>query len=169
MENKHRRLKSLKFVKFLINDVYFYFALSNEEIGKRIRDLMSKMYSLEQSQYEENNAMIDEALYYLERRQENIEAWKRKKREKQTEVKTSAKPEEPNLFEPKIPDNWRDMQRHELQTLMLSAGITENDFMRWYEDSEANNWADAKGYQIRNPLAACKAYSQKFTQKEEQQ
>jgi len=61
-----KRRKTLKFVRFDIDLVWKYFALSNEEIGERVRDLMSKMYSQNQSQYVENNAMIKDAIALAE-------------------------------------------------------------------------------------------------------
>jgi len=161
------RPRRLEFVKFLAVEYHMYAppACSAEDAGKVLQDLIVSIYNNEEPKYEANRRAILESYEYIENKNAKIAEWK--KRQKENKQKENKK-EDANMFEKKsIPDNWQSMQRHELEKLMLAAGITQEQFHIWYEDTKANEWRDKKyNNPIRDPIAACKAYSKFKPQKE---
>ena len=162
------RPRRIEFVKFLATDYRIYAppGCSVEEAGRMIQDLIVAMYDNTEPEYAVNKAAIDEAREYIGNKHKKIEEWKKKKYGQ----KAAPPPQDaagPNLFSKKdIPKDWQNLPRHELEKIMLGAGITAEKFHIWYEDSAANDFYDRKGNPIRDPIAACRSYSD-FTHKKE--
>jgi len=169
-EKSKIRPRRLEFVKFLAADYYMYAppGCSPEEAGKVLQDLLVALYEGKIPTYIPNKTAVEEAEEYIARRKYNIAEWKRKKFGKKDGEKKNPE-EDGGLFKKEsLPEKWQEMERHELEKTLLKAGVTQEAFHRWYEDSKANDWRARDGKPIRNPIAACKAYSKfKPIEKEE--
>jgi hypothetical protein len=152
------RPRRLEFVKFLAAEYFIYMpeVCNAEAAGIVFQDLISSIYYNSEPKYEVNKKAVDEAREYMERKKEKMQEWRKKKF---GEKKPEAEGMELNLSKNKFPDNWKEIERHELEKIMLAAGISPDKFFRWHEDTSANGWLDGYGNPIRDPIAACRAYS----------
>jgi hypothetical protein len=132
---------------------------SAEAAGLLFQDLLDSILDNNDPNYEENKKTVKEAYAYIKqatkKRKEGAQKWRLKILGEKDEKKNER--EKPDILE-----NWKDLERHELQKIMTADGISENDFFRWYEDSCNNDWLDKYGKNIRNPIAACRAYSKQM-------
>jgi hypothetical protein len=157
------RKRPREFVKFLGVEYHIYSkgVCPREIAGDVLQDLIEAMYYNTEPKFEANKRAILESDDYIANKKEKIQEWRKKKFGEKKPDKESM---DLGLFKNSYPDNWREIERHELEKIMLAAGISPDKFFRWHEDTSANGWLDGYGNPIRDPIAACRAYSKHSSQ-----
>jgi len=144
----------LKWCAFHFGDYHEYVNCEPAKAGKVFQDLLISGLTDVEPAEDINKLAIARSWQLVEDLKRKKAEWADKRKKENKELKKELKAEQASigLFgkkEPAKPTETERPPRHEMLKFALSKGITEADFMRWYEQCEYRDWFDTENRPIR--------------------